>query len=113
MDFAKRCGARRRDERRPDRTETCIGALGFCRARLRRRLALLSGGARDARMLGISARAFAFAGVALVGAAALGFFHVGPNGALMAAIGVGAGALFSAAVLGVRPIASSIDQTGG
>src|SRR3954447_17974577 len=35
------------------------------------------------RMLGISARAFAFAGVALVGAAALGFFHVGPNGALM------------------------------
>jgi hypothetical protein len=62
---------------------------------------------------GVSARALAFAGVALIGGAALGFFHVGPNGALTAAVSVGIGAACAAAVLGVRPIASSIDQTGG
>lgn len=64
-------------------------------------------------MLGVSARAFAFACVALAGAASLGFFHVGLSGVLAAAIGVGAGVLAAEAALGIGPAASSIDQTGG
>ena len=64
-------------------------------------------------MLGVSARALAFAGVALIGAAALGFFHVGLNGALAAAISLGVGVLAAAAAIGIGPAASSIGQTGG
>ncbi len=53
-------------------------------------------------VLGVSWRAVAFAGVALLGAGALAFIYVGPQGALTASIAFGAGALAAAAVLGTR-----------
>jgi hypothetical protein len=53
-------------------------------------------------ILGVSWRAVAFAGVALLGAAALAFIYVGPQGALMASIAFGVGTLAAAAVLGTR-----------
>lgn len=62
---------------------------------------------------GMSSRAFLFTTAMLVGAAALALLHVGPGGALTAAIGFGAGAMAASAALGIRQSASSNNQNGG
>ncbi len=65
-------------------------------------------------MLGVGWRAVAFAGVALLGAAALAFIYVGPQGALTASIAFGVGTLAAVAALGTRTAHDpSIGPKGG
>jgi hypothetical protein len=48
-----------------------------------------------------------------LGATALALIHVGSNGALTAAAGVGVGALVAYAVFRIAPAVASVNQNGG